>query len=238
VLFDAEKLAQDSIQIAQWEGDDSYDPFADYSEFEETEDEEADINFFRNGRLFTIQMSANYRGYTGNLGNIYETANGFGVFLTYFFDLRFALMVGFGTGESALTITGPTETASTTGTVSISAITFNIKYYINTQNVSRGLATMNPYLIGGITQFHRTQRLVDLVEEAKDSAVGADIGAGIEIPLLRGQLYFGIQGVYHYVNFADENQEIILDGDAVNGATGITPDGDLFSFSASLGVNF
>ena len=36
------------------EDDDSYDPFADYSEFEEDSQEEADIHFFRNGRFFTL----------------------------------------------------------------------------------------------------------------------------------------------------------------------------------------
>ena len=39
---------------AQYEGDDVYDPFADYSEFEENSQEEADINFFRNGRFFNV----------------------------------------------------------------------------------------------------------------------------------------------------------------------------------------
>ena len=38
-----------SYLLAQAEVDDSYDPFSDYSEFDEASDEEADINFFRHG---------------------------------------------------------------------------------------------------------------------------------------------------------------------------------------------
>ena len=41
---------------AQYDGDDVYDPFADYSEFEENNQEEADINFFRNGRSFNVNF--------------------------------------------------------------------------------------------------------------------------------------------------------------------------------------
>ena len=51
--------------LAQNDADDSYDPFADYSEFEQSSDEEEDINFFRNGRLFTLGFIGGYRGWTG-----------------------------------------------------------------------------------------------------------------------------------------------------------------------------
>ena len=35
--------------------EESFDPFSDYSEFDESSDEEADINFFRNGRFLTVK---------------------------------------------------------------------------------------------------------------------------------------------------------------------------------------
>ena len=38
--------------FAQDEEGNVYDPFIDYSEFEEAGEEEADINFFRNGREY------------------------------------------------------------------------------------------------------------------------------------------------------------------------------------------
>ena len=34
--------------------DETYNPFADYSEFEESGEEEADLHFFRNGRFLTL----------------------------------------------------------------------------------------------------------------------------------------------------------------------------------------
>lgn len=226
------------LLLAQWDGDDAYDPFADYSEFEETEDEEADVNFFLNGRLFTVAFAAAYRGFTSNLGGIYSSTTGFGLYLTYFFDLRFAVQLGFSSSDHGLSIQGTTPANTANGKVDITATSLDIKYFLNTQNVTRGLANLNPYVLGGLTQFHRTLNLSQEVTFAKDSAIGVDVGAGIELPLLRGKMYFGLQGTYHLVKFADESQEIILDGDSVNGATGIVPSGDIYTFHAILGINF
>ncbi len=55
------------VQVAQFDADDTYDPFADYSEFDEAQDEEADINFFRNGRFVYGRLSRLYRGSRTNV---------------------------------------------------------------------------------------------------------------------------------------------------------------------------
>ena len=237
-LLNVEELQKRSYLIAQWEGDDAYDPFADYSEFDETEEEEADVNFFLNGRLFTLSFAANYRGFTSTLGAIYGASTGIGFYLTYFFDLRFAMQIGYSKGDYSFAIDGDSAANSANGKVSISGFTVNIKYFLNTQNVTRGLANLNPYIIGGLTQFSRTLDIDGETSFAKDSAIGVDIGAGIEVPLMRGKMYLGLQGVYHLVKFGDESDEIILDGDPVNGATGIIPNGDIYSVQAILGINF
>ena len=88
-----------SYLLAQVDPDEAYDPFTDYSEFDEESDEEADINFFRNGRFFTIGLAGGTRGFTGNFANAYGGAPTFGIFLSYFFDLRLALSIGFQTGD-------------------------------------------------------------------------------------------------------------------------------------------
>ncbi len=80
--------------------------FTDYSEFDEESDEEADINFFRNGRFFTMGLAGGIRGFTGNFADTYESAPTFGLFLSYFFDLRLALSLGFQTGDHAVKIHG------------------------------------------------------------------------------------------------------------------------------------
>lgn len=219
--------------LAQIDADDTYDPFADYSEFEESAEEEEDINFFRNGRLFTLGLTAGYRGFTQVLGQVYGSGATFGVFLSYFFDLRFALQIGFITGDYPFTAQGPTEAIR--GNVGLSDVSFNLKYYFNTQNVTRGLADLNPYLIGGFSQVFRTVTVRGNDNFSKDSAFAVNLGTGLEIPMLRNKMYFGVQGMYQLVNFADENQ-VIRQSD--NQATNITPKGDSYIFLGILGINF
>lgn len=228
---------QKSYLLAQVDPDEAYDPFTDYSEFDEESDEEADINFFRNGRFFTIGLAGGTRGFSGNMADIYEAAPTFGIFLSYFFDLRLAMSLGFQTGDHAVRFTTNDESVTYTGNVSVSSINFDLKYYLNTQNVTRGLADLNPYILGGLGQFYRTYTIAGLDGFSRDSAMGVDIGAGLEIPLMRKKAYLGIQGAYHYVNFSDENKNFIPSGGGTEKLDkNIT--GDFFSVLAIIGMNF
>lgn len=216
--------------------DDAYDPFADYSEFDEAVEEEEDLNFFRNGRLLTLGFIGGYRGFTGTLNKIYSSNMSFGLFLCYFFDLRFALQFGFLTSDHTLTVSSPTSSFTTIrGNVSLTELAFNLKYYFNTQNVTRGLADLNPYLLGGFSQIYRTTTVSGETDYGKDSAFAFNLGAGIEIPMMRNKMFFGLQGMYQYVMFPDE-AKVMVDTDSVS--TGISPAGDTFTVLGILGVNF
>lgn len=219
---------------AQAEADDSYDPFADYSEFDEASDEEADINFFRNGRFFTLGFIGGYRGFTETLGQIYSAAPDFGLFLNYFFDLRFSMQLSFLTGDHTINFISPAKT-QVIGTAAITAIGIDLKYYLNTQNVTRGLGRFNPYLIGGFSQVYRTATIAGISAFSKEGALAFDIGAGIEIPMMRNKMFLGFQTSYHLVNFKDENSEIHLAGGE---ETGIYPTGDFFNLAVILGINY
>lgn len=221
--------------IAQSDPDEAYDPFSDYSEFDEASDEEADINFFRNGRFFTVGLAAGMRGFTGNFAKTYSSAPTFGLYLSYFFDLRLALSVGFLTGDNAATI--GTAAGDYTGNVSFTTINFDLKYYLNTQNVTRGLADLNPYIIGGFAQFYRTYTISGVEGYSRDSTMGIEVGAGLEVPLMRKKAYLGIQGMYHYVNFPDENSKFINDGNSSIPLTH-TVSGDIYDILLILGMNF
>lgn len=225
---------KDGVLLAQ--ADDAYDPFADYSEFDEAVDEEEDLNFFRNGRLLTLGFIGGYRGFTGTLNKIYSGNMSFGLFICYFFDLRFALQFGFLTSDHVLAVTSSNGAfKDIRGTVSLTELAANLKYYFNTQNVTRGLADLNPYLIGGFSQIYRTTTVSGEVGYGKDSAFGFNIGGGIEVPMLRNKLFMGLQGVYQYVMFTDESS-IMLDTNET--PTGVSPAGDSFTVLGVLGVNF
>lgn len=221
--------------IAQTDPDEAYDPFSDYSEFDEASDEEADINFFRNGRFFTVGLAAGMRGFTGNFAKEYSSAPTFGLYLTYFFDLRLALSLGFLTGDNNATI--GTANGDYVGNVSFTTINLDLKYYLNTQNVTRGLADLNPYLIGGFAQVYRTYTLSGIEGYSRDSTMGFEIGAGLEVPLMRKKAFLGIQAMYHYVNFSDENAKYVNDGTSSVPLTN-TMSGDIYDALLIIGMNF
>lgn len=225
---------QKSYLMAQVDPDEAYDPFTDYSEFDEESDEEADINFFRNGRFFTIGLAGGTRGFTGNFSDAYGSAPTFGIYLTYFFDLRLAMSLSFQTGDHPVAFTVNNNSKTYTGNVSLTAMNFDLKYYMNTQNVTRGLADLNPYLLGGFGQFYRTYTIAGLDGFSRDATMGLDLGIGLEIPLMRKKAFMGIQATYHYVSFSDENKMYIDGTEKLDKNL----EGDFYNLLLILGMNF
>lgn len=216
------------------QSDDAYDPFVDYSEFDDASEEEADINFFRNGRFFTLGFNVGYRLFTDQMGEVFQSGPAFGVFLSYFFDLRFALQLSFQSGDHPISFNAANQ--SVRGNASMTAVALSLKYYFNTQNITRGLAQLNPYMIGGFSQITRTGRVSNESAFSKEGAMGVDFGAGVEIPLMRNKMYFGLQGGYTFVTFPDESSEIRLGPSRTR--TGVYPAGDILMINTVLGVNF
>ncbi|MEM7646259.1 MAG: outer membrane beta-barrel protein [Pseudomonadota bacterium] len=219
-------LLAGSFGHAQYDGDDVYDPFADYSEFEENSQEEADINFFRNGRFFNIALLLGGRMYTGGMANWVEPSASPGLALSYWFNLRLALQFSYTysqhlLGSFPVDVDDPTA-GVVEGNMSVNSLAFDIKYYFNTNNVTRGLADLNPYILAGFSQNTRNFSLVDQTQIAKDDGAGLDLGFGIEIPVSRNEMFIGLQFVYTYVNFSTENRPTptnppqFFDGDIMN----------------------
>lgn len=219
---------------AQYDGEDAYDPFADYSEFDEANEEEADINFFRHGRFFTIGFGGGLRGFTENMAKVYSSNPTYGVFMSYFFDLRTAVQVGFLTGDHSFDYSHPIEQLS--GNVSFTLINIDYKYFLSSQNVTRGLADMNPYVFGGIAQVYRTITVTGDTGGGRDATMGLNIGAGLEIPIMRKKSFFGVQATYRFFNFRDENKYVVLPQSQVTTSTKIN--GDSFDLVLLLGSNF
>lgn len=225
----------DSTLVAQFDADEAYDPFADYSEFDEAQEEEADINFFRHGRFVTLGFIGGMRSFTQGLGQLYTPAPSFGLFLSYFFDLRFAMQFSFNTSTHNFHVQSASSGQVANGSVGMTSFGLDFKYYINTQNVTKGLAKFNPYFIGGFARVDRTTSIDGVAGFGKEGAMGFDLGAGIELPMLRNKMFFGVQGMYQLVNFQDKNTEIVFEN---HDRTGKYPNGDTYTILGILGVNF
>jgi hypothetical protein len=228
--------AQSTDDLSQ---DDTYDPFADYSEFEASADEEADINFFKNGRFFNLAFLFGGQMFTEEMGQLIKPAPEFGMYFTYFFDIRTAIQISYLHSDHAFNVESGSTPAGAyngfSGNVSLSNVEVYMKYYFNTQNITRGFADLNPYLVGGLSINYRTISLTGETVLLKSSPTGVDFGAGIEIPIARNKMYLGLQMMYHYVSFPDENSQL-FDGD--NNPTGRYLKGDFIDGLFVLGINF
>jgi hypothetical protein len=139
------------------------------------------------------------------------------------------------TNESFVQISKPYN-----GSVSIHAIDFHAKYYFNTDNVTKGLADLNPYGVLGTAYNIRTYSLDDTLGASPDQVWGFKFGAGLEVPILKHKAYMGFQATYRYVQFPDENKRYIEEGDTTADTRPISPslDGDIYELTVLLGLNF
>lgn len=221
------------VKVAQVDSDDTYDPFADYSEFDQAQDEEEDINFFKNGRFVTIGLLLGYRGFTETMARLVSPGIEYGLFLNYFFDLRFAIQFSFETGDHPFSI--PSAIGNFGGDISFQDFGFNLKYYVNTQNVTKGLAAFNPYVLVGFSEIFRTINAQSTSAFGKDSSTGFNLGGGIEMPLMRNKMFYGFQGMYQLVNFPDSGSPLLV---GTNYNTGIYPHGQTYTINGTIGINF
>jgi opacity protein-like surface antigen len=215
--------------------DSSFDPFSDYSEFEEGSEEESDVNFFHNGRFLTVGLLGGYETYTGTYAQLYKPTFGYGVFISYFFDLRFSMQVAYVSADHALDIIDGRTSTEIQGKATLSRFEFDLKYYFNTQNVTKGLSWINPYLLVGMSNYTRTLSYTNTQGYARDTAFGFQAGGGLEFPIMHNHMFFGAQGLYNYVSFPDRGSPVQFS----NGTnTGITLQGDILTFMGLLGFNF
>ena len=200
---------------------------------QESHIEEADINFFRHGRFLTVGFNFGMRAFTGELNKLYASAPTYGLFMSYFMDMRSAVELGFNTGDHNFEVSKGADRLG--GNVSLTMIHLNLKYFFNTQNLTRGFGALNPYVLGGFSQVYRTYTLSGADNFSRESTMGMNAGAGLEVPIMRKKAFIGAQAVYRYINFRDENNSI-TNGSAVD--FGVKPKGDSFDITGIIGLSF
>lgn len=224
--------------------DESFDPFTDYNEYDQQTEEEEDINFLKNGRYLTFAFVGGYRGFlNGGFTQAYTGNINFGAEFSYFFNMQLALTASYLYGDHNVNFKSYNDNNFTSlskpysGTVNIQVADILAKYYLNTDNVTKGLADLNPYMIVGTSYYIRTYNLDNANEIDPDRVWGLKIGSGIEIPILKRRGYFGIQGAFRYVQFPDENKAFIDEGTSPKK---INPslDGDIYDITFLVGFNF
>lgn len=208
------------------------DPFGDPSNYEFSEDEKEDKEFFHLGRYLMLGVDFGLGVYTGGLGSVTSPGLLIGAKLLYFFDKSIAF-------EGAIHYTRQTKTLTLSGgqrnviDTTLVPITAAFRYYFDTKNAPKAIAVANPYLVAGGGVYMRSETVLEgTLEPASDNNFGGFFGGGAEFNIYRKHIYLGLDLRYHFIFFSDED-------DTFNGqVTPGTNAGDYFSSLITLTYNF
>ena len=226
----------------------NYDPFSDHNQFENIgEDEEAHINYFRHGRFFDIGLLTSYTGFTQGYSKTRTNYFQMGIFLNYFFDLRFALYYSFSYGQNLVKYEHELDDGSETLSVQRNLTNFfhstGFKYYINPSRIIQEVAQFNPYLLAGLNYFSVSAPLIredDSSIQGSRRFLGGHAGLGFEIPIIKRKMFLALEASYNLYNPPDEGTDFKIEdpdtGDLIS--TGVINNGDTYSIKFLLGAQF
>ncbi|GEM_PF-734135 len=209
------------------------DPFGDPSNYEFSDDEREDKEFFHLGRYLMLGVDLGVGLYTGGLGKI--TSPGFlvGGKLIYFFDKSIAF-------EGAMHYTRQTKTLPVVGAqaqvidTTLIPITGAFRYYFDVKSAPKAIAVANPYLVGGGGVYMRSENNLTGGDSAATNSFGALFGGGAEFNIYRKHIYLGVDLRYHFIFFPDEDITTYDTGTVEPG----TNSGDYFSSLITITFNF
>ncbi|MBE8162835.1 MAG: hypothetical protein HAW63_02485 [Bdellovibrionaceae bacterium] len=202
--------------------EETYDPFADYSEFAIIKEEEQDVNFFNDGRFLSLGILVQRAQPIGDLAEVYGGAFGVHFIVSYFFDLRFALQVNFGYQDHKYV----TTEESFNGSAQFRDLGIGIKYYVNPERIVYSLSQFNPYVLVGTSLVTETREIATSSDTAEVSHTVYNFGLGFELPIPGKKFFVSGQVVYNFSSsFGQEN---LLGNKS----------GDFISTGLNVGINF
>jgi len=210
------------------------DPFGDPSNYEFSEDEREDKEFFHLGRYLMLGVDTGLGIFTGGLGK--NTSPGFmvGAKLLYFFDKAIAFETAIHYARQTKTLTPTGQTQAYVIDTTLIPITGAFRYYFDIKNAPKAIAVANPYLVLGGGVYMRNESDLTGGGAASTSSFGGFLGGGAEFNIYRKHMYLGIDVRYHLVFFPDEG-ESSFDGKPIE------PDsnaGDYFTTLVTFTYNF
>lgn len=226
---------------------DHNDPFIDYSEFDSSALERADVEFFKTGRFINFGVYGGGRVLLGEVTRYTRSWWGFGFFIAYFLNLNTSLQFSFLNSDhpSAYPISHEGSTEVIRAITTYRTFDLSLKYYINPQKLVRAVAFFNPHFFAGGTfgvNVNRTH-FDDNSQPTRLSqkGFGAKIGAGLEVRLFKA-LQIGTQIDFAYIQFDQEGQRSsfkVNDQDEDTQSLTIEwPVGDFFNTFVYLGYSF
>lgn len=184
------------------EDDFSSTPYTNYGEFNNQEaEEEADEQFFQYGRFFGLSLGLGYEPVLGNRGLLWQ--GGFPAVefkLHYWFDFNFALTIDVYSVNHFFNDPNP-QIGHTD--INLVHLGLELKYYFDTKDLSSTISFANPYITAGVGPYTKTQTSAGIGTPDSDTAIGLDLGAGLEFAISPKKVYFEFEGRIHIVQFKD-----------------------------------
>lgn len=210
ILLSAPRFAAAESQINDYPG--VKDPFGDPSNYEFSEDEKDDKEFFHLGRYLMFGIDVGAGIFTGGLGKSAAPAVMFGARFLFFLDRSLAFEAA---GHYAYHLD---QVRSSGGggvdyDVDLIPITFGFRYYFDTRGAPRAIAIANPYLAAGGGIYLRTLTPTEVstgltISADESSSVGIYGGAGVEFPIYGQHVFMGADVRYHMIFFPDESSTL------------------------------
>lgn len=218
----------------------AYDPFADYSEFENTAEEQENINFFQTGRFLSLGITSGAQFFTLNMTAIHYPGVFYGGYLNYFFDLKFAIQFAITTSSHHTFFNSGGETFI--GSTNFINLNVDFKYFFDKRLFHKNLEWFRPFVFIGVINANTTTHatLTSQVGDREDSGFGVNLGIGTEFHWMK-KIHFGVQYIFHFVTLKYENIPFSISTGSADGnqiSTNFRPYGDWMTVTALLGVNF
>ena len=216
----------------------AYDPFADYSEFENTAEEQENINFFQTGRFLTLGATGGIKLFTMNMALLYQIGPVYGGYLNYFFDLNFALQFALTASTHAVAL--KTESGQPfIGAADFISMGIDFKYFLDKNLFSKSFSWLQPYFFLGVfnTDLTLAATFTDQSGYTEDAGYGLNMGLGLEFQFLK-KIHFGLQYAFQFVTLEQEAIPLLLNTGNQSQNTNFRPFGDWMTITMLLGVNF
>jgi outer membrane protein W len=212
------------------------DPFGDPSNYEFSEDEKEDKEFFHLGRYVMIGVDLGVGAFTGGLGRTTNPGFYAGAKFLYFFDKSICMELA-GHYANHLDTVNPAAGQILRIDTNLIPLTLGFRYYFDTKNAPKAIAIANPYLGVGGGVYVRTQNVTldkgfTNVTNGTTYSFGGYGAAGLEFPIYRRHVYAGVDARFHFIFFPDANNTFGLAPGTVDRS------GNYFTTTASITYNF
>ena len=216
----------------------AYDPFADYSEFENTAEEQENINFFQTGRFLSIGAVGGIQLFTLNMSALYQIGPTYGGYLNYFFVLNFAIQFALIASTHSIALKSESGQAFL-GAADFISMGVDFKYFLDKNLFNKNFSWLQPYFFLGV--YHSSVTMVatftDQAGFFEDKGFGLNMGLGLEFQFLK-KIHFGLQYAFKFVTLEQEAVPLILNIGNGKQNTNFRPYGDWMHITMLLGVNF